>query len=342
MLTRLARAGLAAVLSVTTLAAGAGVAAADTASPSDQHVTVVLHGSPPQTPTSSGQFVVGWTSAGTDDLTGPTHITLDLPPGLANYGVAFYSSPPDYTFTQTLSADRRHLDVVLTATRRPGHYEFMKVTYQADGTQQPDDRIVATIGNPNDADPTGHVAVMPLDGSPGPTVVQAPPTVTGTDTTTGPGAGGTALTVSGGDLAHGMVLVGGVPAPGTCTDTACTVTTPGGSGSAPVTVVTPGGTAAAPAAFDYTGAPPPAPPVPAVAYAPVTSGPAAGGTPVHLFGTDLAYGIVRFGGVPALHVSCGPLYCSATAPAGAVPGPVDVTVTTAGGTSAPVTYTYTP
>ncbi|MFG2846242.1 IPT/TIG domain-containing protein [Kitasatospora sp. NPDC048296] len=143
------------------------------------------------------------------------------------------------------------------------------------------------------------------------------------------------------DLADGMVLVGGVPATDTCTDTACTVTTPGGSGSAPVSVVTPGGTAAAPVTFDYTGAPPPPPPAPAIGNMIVTSGPVAGGTAVYLQGSNLSYGSVAFGGVPAAHVSCGPSFCSATAPAAAGPGPVNVTVTTAGGTSSPVTYTYT-
>ncbi|MER8104313.1 IPT/TIG domain-containing protein [Kitasatospora sp. NPDC094016] len=345
MITRLVKAGFAAALSVTTLTAGA---AASSAAPADapavqgQHVTAALNGFlPGTTPPGPGKLSAGWTSAGTQDLTGPTHITVDLPPGLTTGLGMFFSTPYDYTFTESLSPDGRHLDAVLVGTRRPGRYEFMKLDVGRDYTQQLTGQIVVTVSNPNDTDPTGHVTALSVDGTTPAPVVQAPPTVDGLDTTTGPGAGGTAVTVSGSNLAHGMVLVGGVPAAGTCTDTACTVTTPGGSGSTPVSVVTPGGTVAAPAAFAYTGAPPPPPPAPTVGNLTNTGGPAAGGTQVYLQGTNLTYGTVAFGGVPAAHVSCGPSFCSATSPAAAGPGPVDVTVTTAGGTSAPVTFTYT-
>ncbi|MEU9046241.1 MULTISPECIES: IPT/TIG domain-containing protein [unclassified Kitasatospora] len=349
MISRLAKAGLAAALSVTTLTTGvvlttgaAAAAPAATASTSAQHVTVSLNGYlPSTTPPGPGQFSIGWTSAGTADLTGPTHITVDLPPGLTTDGAMFYSTPYDYTFTETVSPDGRHLDAVLVGTRRPGHYEFMKMKLYGNPNQQPDGQIVATVGNPNDTDPTGHVALAALNGSTPTPATPPAPAVTGLDTTTGPGTGGTAVTVSGSNLTHGMVLVGGVPAAGNCTDTACTATTPGGSGSAPVSVVTPGGTAAAPATFDYTGAAPPAPPAPVVTYLYPTSGPVAGGTQVSIAGTDLTYGSVRFGGVPADHVSCGPKFCTAYAPAASHSGPVGLTVTTAGGTSAPVTYTYT-
>ncbi|MFJ2868389.1 IPT/TIG domain-containing protein [Kitasatospora sp. NPDC087314] len=345
MITRLVKAGVAAALSVTTLATGVAASAAapaDVPAVQGQHVTASLNGFlPSTTPPGPGKFSVGWTSAGTQDLTGPTHITVDLPAGLTTDLGMFFSTPYDYTFTETISPDHRHLDAVLIGTRRPGRYEFMKLTVYGDPTRQPTGQIVATVSNPNDTDPTGHVTAVSLDGSTPAPVVQAPPGVDGLDTTTGPGAGGTAVTVSGSNLAHGMVLVGGVPAVGTCTDTACTVTTPGGSGSAPVSVVTPGGTVAVPTTFDYTGAPPPPPPAPTVGNLTTTGGPTAGGTQVYLQGANLAYGTVAFGGVPAAHVSCGPSFCSATAPAAAGPGPVDVTVTTAGGTSAPVTYTYT-
>ncbi|MBD0691614.1 IPT/TIG domain-containing protein [Streptomyces sp. CBMA123] len=342
MITRLAKAGFAAALSVTILSTGAAATAAPTGTSdvSAQHVTVSLNGYLPSTaPPGPGQMSVSWTSAGTADLTGPTHITLDLPQGLTTDGAMFYSTPYDYTFTESVSPDGRHLDAVLVGTRRAGFHEFMKLKVYGDPTKA-SGQLVATIGNPNDTDPTGHVAVLPLPGNAPVPVVPGTPSVAALDTATGPGAGGTAVTVSGGNLSHGMVLVGGVPAPGSCTDTACTVTTPGGTGSAPVSVVTPGGTAAAPVTFDYTGDPPPAPPTPAVSYLGPAGGPVAGGTQVAIAGTDLTYGTVSFGGVPADRFSCGPKFCTAYAPTGAAPGPVDVTVTTAGGTSAPVTYTY--
>ncbi|MEU1289840.1 IPT/TIG domain-containing protein [Kitasatospora sp. NPDC005856] len=361
MITRLAKAGLAAALSVTTFATGAVLvtgataAAAAPAAPtpasatstaatstSAQHVTVSQSGNYPGGFFTTGNMSAGWTSSGTADLTGPTHFTVDLPPGVTTDGAMFYSMPYDYTFSSTLSPDGRHLEAVLNGTRVVGKYEFMKLSLRTTPGVPIAGVITVTAANPNDTDPTGHISRYDLGTqSLLPATVQAAPTVTGLDTTTGPGAGGTAVTVSGSNLTNGMVLVGGVPAPGSCTGTSCTVTTPGGSGSAPVTVVTPGGTAASPAAFDYTGAPPPPPAAPAVSSLSPTSGPAAGGTRVNVFGSNLTYGTVAFGGVPATHVSCGPSFCSATAPAGTQAGPVGVTVTTAGGTSAPVTYTYT-
>ncbi|MER6303467.1 IPT/TIG domain-containing protein [Kitasatospora sp. NPDC001539] len=351
MITRLAKAGLAAALSVTVLSTGAAVATAapviatpapaTAPAPSAQHVTVSQAGNYPVFAHDSTNMGVTWTSAGTADLTGPTHLTVDLPPGVTTSGALFYNTPYDYTFAETVSPDGRHLEAVFTATRTPGSSNFMKVYLATNGTAPATGPITVTVGNPNDTDPTGHVSTYLLGTGPQPPTVQGAPAVAALGTTTGPGAGGTALTVSGTDLAHGMVLVGGVPAAGSCTDTACTVTTPGGSGSAPVSVVTPGGTATAPAAFDYTGAPPPAPAAPVVSALTAAGGPVAGGTRVYVQGSNLTYGTVAFGGVPAAHVSCGPSFCTAYAPAAAQPGPVGVTVTTAGGTSAPVTYTYT-
>ncbi|MFE3876453.1 IPT/TIG domain-containing protein [Kitasatospora sp. NPDC059146] len=346
MITRLAKAGLAAALSVTVLSTGAAVAAAapgaPSASTSAQHVTVSQSGNYPGGIFTSGNMSASWTSAGTADLTGPTHFTVDLPPGVTTDGAMFYSTPYDYTFTETLSPDGRHLEAVLTGTRVVGKSEFMKLNLRTTPGVPIAGVITVTAANPNDTDPTGHVSRYDL-GSRGylPATVQAAPAVNGLGTTTGPGTGGTAVTVNGSNLSNGMVLVGGVPAPGTCNDTACTVTTPGGSGSAPVSVVTPGGTAASPVAFDYTGAAPAAPPAPVVSNLTTKSGPVAGGTQVYLQGTNLTYGSITFGGVPAAHVSCGPSFCSATSPAGAAAGPVDVVLTTAGGTSAPVTFTYT-
>ena len=63
------------------------------------------------------------------------------------------------------------------------------------------------------------------------------------------------------------------------------------------------------------------------------SGPAAGGTTVTITGTDLASATaVKFGGVAATISSDTATQIVATSPAGT--GTVDVTVTTAGGTSA--------
>ncbi|MEU1288633.1 IPT/TIG domain-containing protein [Kitasatospora sp. NPDC005856] len=83
-------------------------------------------------------------------------------------------------------------------------------------------------------------------------------------------------------------------------------------------------------------------PKPRIDQVGATTGPGTGGTPVTVTGESLAGAMVLIGGRPAARHSCGPQLCTATAPAADRPGLVDVTVTAAGGTSGPVTFTYTP
>ena len=162
----------------------------------------------------------------------------------------------------------------------------------------------------------------------------AVPTVTGLSPAEGPTAGGTAVVVSGTDFIPGSTSVsfGGVPATGvSCSGpTACAATSPGGSGPVDVTVTTPGGTSAATGADIFTYDPVPVVSAVAPAYGPVT-----GGTPVTVTGTGFtASSSVSFGTTPAagVVVTNPTTLVATTAPA--TEGPVDVTVTTAGGTSA--------
>ncbi|MED7950066.1 IPT/TIG domain-containing protein [Kitasatospora sp. NPDC058406] len=348
MITRLVRGGLAAALAVAALTTGAAVSTAATttgtaakAAVTGQNVTVTQAGNYPIFPVDHTNISVTWKSTGTADLTGVTHLTVELPPGLTTDG-ATITSFQDYTFTQTVSPDGRRLDAYFTGNRAPGRSEFMKVTVASHGTR-PSGTIKVTAANRNDADPSDNVSSYLLGSGPQAPATQAAPVVAALGTTTGPGTGGTPVTLTGTGLDNGFVLFGDSVAAGSCTATGCAVTAPGGSGSVPVTVVTPGGSATAATTFDYTGAAPPAPAAPAVTGLTTSTGPAAGGTQIYVQGAGLANGTVRFGGVPATRYSCGPALCSATAPAGS--GVVDVTVTTAGGTSAPVTagrFTYTP
>jgi hypothetical protein len=83
-------------------------------------------------------------------------------------------------------------------------------------------------------------------------------------------------------------------------------------------------------------------PRPVVTGVSPSSGPAAGGTPVTVTGTNLTGGTVAFGTNAATGVTCGATSCTATSPAGT--GTVDVEVTTTGGTSAATSadhFTYT-
>jgi hypothetical protein len=110
------------------------------------------------------------------------------------------------------------------------------------------------------------------------------------------------------------------------------VTSPAGSaGTVNVTVTTPGGTSATSSAdyFTYT-VPVPAPTVTEVKP---DSGPAGGGTTVTIVGDNLEnVTSVHFGGAAATIISNSDETITVTSPAGE--GTVDITVTTAGGTSA--------
>jgi hypothetical protein len=112
--------------------------------------------------------------------------------------------------------------------------------------------------------------------------------------------------------------------------TSITATAPAGSaGTVDVMVTTPGGTSAtAPAdRYTYTNGP-------SVAAISPSSGPTAGGTSVTITGANLAgASAVKFGSTVATIVSNTAIQIVATSPAHAS-GTVDVTVTTAGGTSA--------
>jgi sugar lactone lactonase YvrE len=167
------------------------------------------------------------------------------------------------------------------------------------------------------------------------------PAVTGVSPSTGPAAGGTAVTVSGSSLTGGSVTFGTAAATGvSCSATSCTATSPAGTGTVNVTVTSPGGTSATSTAdqFTYSTTPPPAPVVTGVSP---STGPAAGGTAVTVSGSSLTGGSVTFGTAAATGVSCSATSCTATSPAGT--GTVNVTVTTPGGTSATSTadqFTY--
>jgi hypothetical protein len=169
------------------------------------------------------------------------------------------------------------------------------------------------------------------------------PAVTAVSPASGPAAGGTTVTVTGTNLTGGSVAFGGVAATGvSCTASSCSATSPAGSGTVNVTVTTAGGTSAASSADQFTyqaAAPPPAPTISSITP---TSGPAAGGTTVTVTGSNLTGGSVAFGTAAATGVSCAASSCTATSPAGS--GTVNVTVTTAGGTSATSAadqFTYT-
>ena len=158
------------------------------------------------------------------------------------------------------------------------------------------------------------------------------PAVTGISPASGPLAGGTAVTITGTNLAGATAVKFGTTEVTTFTsdtDTQIVLNSPAGTGTVDVTVVTPGGTSPVnqPAdQFSYVAAP-------AVTGISPASGPLAGGTAVTITGTNLAGATaVKFGTTEVTtFTSDTDTQIVLNSPAGT--GTVDVMVVTPGGTS---------
>jgi hypothetical protein len=173
-----------------------------------------------------------------------------------------------------------------------------------------------------------------------------PPAVTNVNPDEGPAAGGTSVTITGTNLTGATEVKFGTnnaTAVNVVSATEVTATSPAGTGTVDVTVTTPAGTSPNTAADDFTYVAAPA--APAVTALNPTKGPAAGGNQVEITGTNLTDATkVEFGttAVNAPFAENTATKIKVNAPAHAA-GAVDVTVTTAGGTSANTAadnYTY--
>ncbi|OWK36653.1 Flagellar hook-length control protein FliK [Fimbriiglobus ruber] len=164
----------------------------------------------------------------------------------------------------------------------------------------------------------------------------AAPTVTGVSPASGSTAGGTVVDITGADLGGATAVdFGGLPADVVAdTATEIVVFSPAdAAGTVDVTVTTAAGISATTAADQFTNLSPPtaAPTVTGVGPA---SGSTAGDTTVDITGTNLdGAAAVDFGGAAATIVSDTGTQIVVLSPAGTA-GVVDVTVTTAAGTSA--------
>jgi hypothetical protein len=170
------------------------------------------------------------------------------------------------------------------------------------------------------------------------TFVPPAPTVTGLSISQGSTSGGDSLVVTGSNFtgATGVFVDGASSTFAVVSSTSINVTTPAhAAGTGDLVVVGPGGSSATSAADRYTYAVP----VPTVTGLNVQAGPAAGGTPLTITGTNLGGAVaVSFGGMTVMGFTVNPAGTSISVmtPAG-VAGIQDVKVTTAGGTSAAVT-----
>jgi hypothetical protein len=168
------------------------------------------------------------------------------------------------------------------------------------------------------------------------------PTVSGLSPSAGPTSGSTSVTITGTGFTNATgISFGGTAAKSFTVNSATKITavSPAASaGTVDVTVTTPAGTSPTGAATKYAYVAPPT-----VTSVSPTSGPTGGGTSVTITGTNLGGATgVRFGNAAAVIVSNTATTIVATAPSASA-GQVDITVTTAGGTSATDSgdqYTY--
>jgi hypothetical protein len=167
------------------------------------------------------------------------------------------------------------------------------------------------------------------------TYVAPTPVVTSISPTSGPTAGGTSVTINGtGLLFATSVKFGTVSAASITsnTDTQIVAVSPAEvQSTVDVTVTTAGGTSATSSADQYSFVAP----VPVVTAINPSAGSPAGGTSVTITGTGLSFATaVTFGSTPAASITSNTdTQIVAVSPAGTVGTTVDVTVTTAGGTS---------
>lgn len=165
------------------------------------------------------------------------------------------------------------------------------------------------------------------------------PAVTALSPASGPGAGGTKVTITGALLRGTTAVSFGADASASyrvnAAGTVLTATTPAEpAGAVAVTVTTPGGSATAPDDFTFLG--------PSVTKVTPAAGPVTGGNTVVVHGDDLTGASAPvFGSTPAttFTVNAAGSSITATAPPAAGPGTVPLSVTTAGGAAA-ATYDY--
>ncbi|MGV9993742.1 IPT/TIG domain-containing protein [Streptomyces sp. NPDC003374] len=167
----------------------------------------------------------------------------------------------------------------------------------------------------------------------------AAPVVSSVSPSQGPASGGTTVTVTGTGFTGATTVRFGTRTATSFTvdsSTRITAVAPSGTGTVTVTVTTGQGTSSQTVTYTYTTAA-----VPTLTDLTPSQGPVSGGTAVTLTGTGLTGATaVRFDTVPAVSFTVdSATRITAVTPAHAA-GAAAVTVTTPGGTSNPLTFTY--
>jgi hypothetical protein len=289
---------------------------------------------------------------------GTVDVTVSTPAGTSATSSAdqfTYAPAPVITSVQPTSGSTSGgTTVTITGTGLGGALAVYFNTTQAQSFSQLSDTEITAV-SPAGSPGTVDITVVTENGFNQPsaadefTYVQPvpAPTVSSVSPSSGSTAGGTQVTITGTNLSGATAVdFGSVAATGVSVNSAgtqITATSPAGSaGTVDVTVTTAGGTSKTSSADEFTYVAPVvvAPKLSAISP---SSGSKAGGTQVTITGTNLSGATaVDFGSVAATGVSVNSAgtQITATSPAGSA-GTVDVTVTTAGGTSNGLAYTYT-
>ncbi len=193
------------------------------------------------------------------------------------------------------------------------------------------DSLILAIAPPGRPSAIVHVTVLSLAGTSETSVADQytyGPAVTALLPAFGPAAGGTVVTITGVDFTGATsVRFGNTSAQSftVISDTQITAVSPPGTGVVHVTVTTPAGTSAPSITDRFTYAP-------TITAISPNQGAAIGGTTVTITGTGFSGAtIVAFGLTPATYFVTDATHITAISPAGS--GTVDITVTTAAGTS---------
>jgi serine/threonine protein kinase len=186
--------------------------------------------------------------------------------------------------------------------------------------------VTVTVTAPGGNVTAGEFSYKAASSPPPPT---PSPVVSGISPASGPTAGGTSVSITGTNLS-GATGVSFGSAGGSITadsSTKITATSPAGTGTADITVTTPGGTSEITSADKFTYV------VPAPTVTGIRPDTGSYGTTIDILGTNLSGATsVSFGGVGATISSDSSTEIVVTAPE--AKGTVNITVTTAGGTSA--------
>ncbi|PBC69736.1 IPT/TIG domain-containing protein [Streptomyces sp. TLI_235] len=268
---------------------------------------------------------------------GPVQVSVTSPGGTSGGLAYYYTSAPTLTsVTPSQGPTAGGTAVTLAGTN------FSNATAVAFGTAAAASFSVVSATQINAVAPPGTAGPVQIKvTTPGGTsnglayFFLNAPTLTSVTPSQGPTAAGTAVTLVGTNLTNATTVTFGSTAATSFTVVSATqinATAPAGTGTVNVTATTPGGTSNG-QPYTYLAAPT------LTSINPV-QGPLAGGITVTLVGTNLTNATaVTFGSTAATSFTpVSATQINAVAPAGSA-GPVQVTVTTPGGTSNSLTHT---